>query len=96
MATAALPQLTSAGFQLETTPACFGMLRASADCIDDTAVLVQRLHDDGYLFLPGYLAREQVLAARQSTLDKLAVAGALHPNYPVLDGAARGMVAGGR
>jgi hypothetical protein len=86
MATAVLPRLTSSGFQLETTPDCFGMLRASADCLDDTALLVQRLDDDGYLFLPGYLDRDQVLAARQSTLAKLAAAGVLHPDYPVLDG----------
>jgi hypothetical protein len=71
------------------SPDCFGELRSSADCLDDTATLVERMREDGYLYLPGYLDRDQVMAARRSTLEKLAAAGLLHPDYPVMDGIPR-------
>lgn len=89
MTTTVLPRLTSAGYQLDTSPDCFGELRSSADVSDDTAVLVERLREDGYLYLPGYLDRAQVLTARRSTLGKLAAAGLLHPEHPLMDGVLR-------
>jgi hypothetical protein len=89
MVTAVLPRLTSSGFELDTSPDCFGELRSSADRVDDTEALVERLSEDGYLYLPGYLDRDMVLAARRSTLDKLAAADLLHPDYPVIDGVLR-------
>jgi hypothetical protein len=64
-------------------------LRSSADYLDDTVALLERLREDGYLYLPGYLDRDQVLAARRSTLDKLAAAGVLDPDHDVMEGVLR-------
>jgi hypothetical protein len=73
------PAVTSRGVPLDTAPEAFGPLRRSDDAVDDPATLQQRMAEDGYLFLPGFLDREQVLAARQATLAKLAAAGHLAP-----------------
>lgn len=54
-----------------------GPLRSSTDAVDDGEELRTRLGTDGYLFLPGYLDTDEVLAARRSILDVLADRGAL-------------------
>lgn len=65
------------GRPLDTGPEAFGFLRRSDDCLLDAAALRARMAEDGYLFLPGALDRETVLAARQECLTRLAEAGAL-------------------
>lgn len=63
---------SAAGRPLETAATAFGELRRSdADAPD----LTERLAADGYLFVPGYLDRTQVQAARRELLERLATLG---------------------
>jgi hypothetical protein len=64
-------QISSRGHQLDTSPHAYGELRRSEDAIDDPVELTRRLTEDGYLFLPGYLDRDEVLAARHDLLARL-------------------------
>jgi hypothetical protein len=75
--------------ELDASPAAFGELRASADCLGQPAVLNQRLEEDGYLFIPGFLPRDLILAGRAAVTDRLAAEGALDPAYPVIEGMGR-------
>jgi len=88
MNTMTLPHLTSLSQELDTSPACFGELRDSMDAIDDIAALRERMAQDGYLYLPGYLDRDEVLEARQVVTDRLAAQGFLDPNYPSIEAVA--------
>ncbi|MBC8140455.1 MAG: phytanoyl-CoA dioxygenase family protein [Armatimonadetes bacterium] len=58
----------------------FGELRRSDDCLGDGDALRERLEADGYLYLPGALPREPVLAARRECVTRLAKEGALAPD----------------
>ena len=51
--------------------------------------LWRRFREDGYIYLPGMLDRDELLAARRTTLEKLDQAGYLDPNYPLMDGVAK-------
>jgi hypothetical protein len=84
--TTALPQLYSYGHELDMADDKAGWLRESTDAADDVAELRRRFLEDGYLYLPGYLDRAEVLAARASLCDGLAAAGVLDPAYPTIDG----------
>lgn len=84
--TTALPQLYSYGHELDMADDKAGWLRESTDAVDDVAELRRRFLEDGYLYLPGYLDRAEVLAARASLCDGLAAAGVLDPAYPTADG----------
>lgn len=75
MTTSAQPRITARGHTLDTSPAAFGELRRSDDALDDQAELRSRLDADGYLYLPGYLDRDEVLAARHDVLCGLADLG---------------------
>src|SRR5690349_10374235 len=83
--TAALPQLYSYGHPLEMTDDKVGLLRDSSDAADDVEELRRRVAEDGYLYMKGYLDRDEVLAARASLTDRLAAAGVLDPAYPTID-----------
>src|SRR5438034_4318446 len=80
-----MQKLTSHGHELDTSPAKFGELRDSREFADDAAALRARMGEDGYLFLPGYLDREVVLAARAEIFGKWARLGALDPDHPLLE-----------
>ncbi len=69
------PQLSFGGQPLDMSPEGMGQLRSSIDAIGDRDELHRRMASDGYLFLPGYLDREEVKAARASSLEKLAEKG---------------------
>jgi hypothetical protein len=86
MSTATLPALYYCGRQLKTTPAYFGELVDSTDLLNDASALRQRMADDGYLYLPGLLDRDEVMAARQSVLQRLWDQGSLDPAFPLMDG----------
>lgn len=73
------PALTSCGVTLDTSDGRLRPLRSSADVVDEPAELRRRMDTDGYLYLPGYLDREQVLAARAEVVARLADAGHLAP-----------------
>ncbi|MCA1595911.1 MAG: phytanoyl-CoA dioxygenase family protein [Chloroflexi bacterium] len=83
-----LPRLTSANLELDTSPDRFGELRSSAAFLDEPQALRGRMDEDGYLFLPGYLDRDEVLAARREMTDRLAAGGFLDPDYPSIESVA--------
>lgn len=84
-----LPRLTAQGRDLDTSPEAFGELRPSMDVIDDADALRARMQEDGYLYLPGYLDRDEVLDVRAVLTSRLANAGLLDEHYPVSQAIAR-------
>jgi len=86
MSTATLPQIWSYGHPLDMTESEFGLLRDSSDAATDFVELRRRFEIDGYLYMKGYLDRDQVLDARASLTDGLAAAGVLDGSYPRIDG----------
>ncbi len=84
--TSTLPQLYSFGHALDMAEDKVGLLRDSSDAADDVEELRRRVAEDGYLYLKGYLDRDQVLAARASLTERLAEAGVLDPAHPHVDG----------
>ena len=88
MSTTALPPITSSGHELDTDPSRFGFLRDSGDAACDFEELRTRLVNDGYLYLPGYLDREEVLGVRKTFTDRLAEQGLLDPDRPSFDAVA--------
>lgn len=83
-----LPCLTASQQELDTSPECFGTLRDSTDVVEDAPALRERMQEDGYLYLPNYLDRAEVLAARAVMLERLAAEGFLDPTYPVYEAVA--------
>ena len=86
MPNSVLPKLTSQGQTLDTSERAFGALRDSSGLVPDTAALRARMEEDGYLYLPGFLEREAVLAARRHALESLAKEGLLDPAYDPMEG----------
>lgn len=79
------PLVVSGGAELDTSPEHFGELRPSIDALDHPDELRRRMNADGYLFLPGYLQRDEVLAARREVCQRLADAGQLAPGTDIMD-----------
>src|SRR3712207_338067 len=75
-------RLTALGVELDRSPDHFGELRDSSGILDDVAAMHERMAREGYLYLPGYLDREAVLAARRVVTDRLAAEGLTDPAYP--------------
>lgn len=86
MSVSGIEALTYYGNPIDTSPAGFGELRRSDAAMDDVAELCRRIEEDGYLFLPGLLDREEVAAARQEVMDRLQAAGILDGRYPAYEG----------
>jgi len=63
-----------------------GTLEDSNDLIGDYHLLKDRLAEDGYLLLRGFIEREKVLAARQQILEHLEEMNKLVPGKPILEG----------
>ncbi len=78
--------LSCFGCELDASPGAFGHVRESADCLGSPAELRRRLEEDGYLYVPGFLDRDLIHAARASVCERLAAEGALDPAYPVIEG----------
>jgi hypothetical protein len=85
MVSHASPQLYSSGHQLDTSPECFGELCSSLDLLEDTHALHTRIERDGYLYLPGFWSRDEVLKRRIMITDHLAEKGLLNLDYPKID-----------
>ncbi|MBM3843951.1 MAG: phytanoyl-CoA dioxygenase family protein [Verrucomicrobia bacterium] len=83
------PPLQSFGHALDSGPGELGPLRDSRDAAGDFPELRRRFAEDGYLYLPGYLDRDEVLRARASLLDRLAAADVLDPAHPPIEGICR-------
>ncbi len=86
MSTTEIPDLKYCGNSIDTSPAHFGTLRVSSEALGDREELWQRMTEEGYLYLPGLLDRDEVLKARKAVLQRLAEAGVLNERYPVLEG----------
>jgi hypothetical protein len=89
MSTATLPQIVSYGHALAMSEDKFGLLRDSSDAAPDFAELRRRFAADGYLYMKGYLNRDQVLEARAALTERLAAAGCLDPDHPHIQAVAR-------
>lgn len=89
MAIAMEPRLTARGEEIDQAPDRFGRLRSSMDIIEDPAALRERMQEDGYLFLPGLLDRDQVVEARAELTRRLAAEGLLDPEYPEIEAVIR-------
>ncbi|HZM06087.1 MAG TPA: phytanoyl-CoA dioxygenase family protein [Candidatus Saccharimonadales bacterium] len=81
--------LTALGHELDVSPEAFGELTSSKDLLGNPEALRARMKADGYLYLPGLLDREEVLAARREVTDRLQTAGHLDPAYPPMDAVAQ-------
>ncbi len=80
------PELTYQGRKIDITSECFGALRQSGVVAGDREELWRRMEEDGYLYLPGLLDREEVLEARREVMERLAAGGVLDQRYPLMDG----------
>ena len=83
MSAAIFPTLRVQNKELPTTPEQFGFLRPSHHMVADGEALRIRMAEDGYLYLPGVLDRELVLAARQECLRRLVASGRIDTAYPI-------------
>jgi len=72
-------EVSSGGHALDTSPDKWGELRDSSEIAFDGEALRQRMAEDGYLFLPGLLHREEVLQARRVVAEHLMAHGHLLP-----------------
>ena len=78
---------TYRGEPMDAGPEALGELRRSDDIARDPEAQRLRLAEDGYLFLPGLLRREEVLEARREVLRRLALAGVVDDaDHPLMDG----------
>jgi ectoine hydroxylase-related dioxygenase (phytanoyl-CoA dioxygenase family) len=78
-------EITASGHALDTSPEAFGELRDSSEFAFDAPTLRERLDEDGYLFLPGLLNRDEVLDARRVVTSRLQKAGHLLPGTDPMD-----------
>ena len=88
MTTPTLPRLLAHGHEVETKSEYFGELRRSIDMVDDPGALRERMREDGYLYLPGYLDAGRCFTARREVTDRLAADGLLDPDYPAMEAVA--------
>lgn len=78
-----IPRLTAMRKELDTTPGCFGWLTSSRDLLGDQVALQEQMARDGYLYLPGALHRDEVLAARREIAARLADEGYVDRRFPI-------------
>jgi hypothetical protein len=83
--TETFPRLTSMHKRIDTAPEAFGFLESSIELIDQPDALRERMNREGYLFLPGYLDRPEVLSVRQFMADRLAARDLLDPAFPTIE-----------
>ncbi len=80
--------LTANGLSISREPANLGPLRSSTELLGDGPALRTAFMRDGYLFLPGLIDDDLVLAARHEILTKYAIIGEVDDRAPVMDGIA--------
>jgi Phytanoyl-CoA dioxygenase (PhyH) len=71
------------GADLDMSPAAFGELRPSDDLLTRPGRVLQRLEEDGYVYLPGFWNREDLTPVRGEVAAILAEAGAIDPADPL-------------
>jgi hypothetical protein len=85
MITAENIQLSSHGHDLDMSEDCLGQFVDGTHLLEDFDSLRQHMTEHGYIYLPGYLDRQQVLETRGAITAKLAQTGLLDPAYPAMD-----------
>ncbi|MDF7822260.1 phytanoyl-CoA dioxygenase family protein [Runella sp. MFBS21] len=79
-----LPKLYAAGYELDTSPECFGMLRSSNEIISNSQALQTRIKDDGYIFLSAFFDCEQILTTRKVFIEELLYQNIIDTTFPLL------------
>jgi hypothetical protein len=79
--------LTCNGCEIPRDESAFGLLRETREV--NPVMLRQRMAADGYLYLPGFLAREEVRQVRLALLQRIADRGFLDPAFPLEEGRVR-------
>jgi len=82
-----LPKILAKGYELDTSAQSFGELRRSNDIERDPVALRARFEEDGYLFIPDFFDRLDVVAVRQHICGMMAKKGLLNPAYPEIEAA---------
>jgi hypothetical protein len=77
--------LRARGHELSMADDAFGWLTDSSHLRDDIPALHDRLEEDGYLFLPSFHPREDVLRARHVITERLQRDGFTDPAFPADD-----------
>jgi len=85
-----LPRLSTGKVELDTSSEAFGFLRESNEILGSDELLRQRMDDDGYLYLRGFLDREEVRGVRLALCEILAEEGWLDPAYSPEQAIAKG------
>ncbi len=85
MTLAAPLTLRNVGVDLDTSPEHFGTLLDSSDILHDLPALHARMARDGYLYLPGLMDKQKVLAVRKHVTDRLMREGFLKPGTDPMD-----------
>jgi hypothetical protein len=80
-----LPHLTANHLDVDVSPDKFGFLESSAHLLNDPIALRERMAAEGYLFMPGLLDRDEVLAARRECARRLTEWGLLDPRHDPMD-----------
>ena len=75
-------QIKSLGHVLETSATSFGYLKGSS-ALEPVQSLVQKMDEDGYLYLKGFWHREQVQRVRDSITSELSTLGFLDSKYSI-------------
>lgn len=82
-------ELTSRGLTLEDDSSKLGELLDSTDLLDDPGALKKRLDEDGYLFLPRFLERDAIAAARYDVVKELAKRGDIDDRFDIMESKAK-------
>ncbi len=69
--------------ELSTSPEKFGFLRDSSDLLLNPSAAIERIEQDGYIYIPGFHETELVQRARHTLLTELNQEGALDNQYPL-------------
>ncbi len=83
MQSTSIPRLTAMRQEIDTAPDCFGWLTSSIELLGDPAALQEQMAREGYVYLPGALHRDEVLAARREIAAQLADEGYVDRRFPI-------------
>ena len=81
--------ISSVGHRLDTSEAAFGELRESSYLLDDAEVLRERIEQDGYLYMRGFLRRDDVMEVRRELVNRMLKFDLLEPGTDPMDAIAR-------
>ena len=80
-----LPHLTANHVDVDLADDKFGFLDSSTHLLNQSSSLQERMAAEGYLFMPGLLDRDEVLAARRECAMRLAEKGLLDARHDIMD-----------